>query len=162
MDADLTFPKQILAAIDFSDVTEDVLRTAAALAERCGCGLRVLHVAAPDPAFIGYELGPQSIRDVRARELREEHAQLEAVRSSFTQRGIPTRVFLIAGVTDETILRQAEDCEADLIVIGSHGHGMIRRALVGSASEGVLRHAPCPVIVVPSPREKTPEDRPVL
>lgn len=42
----------------------------------------------------------------------------------------------------------AKEWPADLIVIGSHGRGGVKRALLGSVAEGVMRHAPCPVLVV--------------
>ena len=46
------------------------------------------------------------------------------------------------------VVKAAKDWPADLIVIGSHGRGGIRRALLGSVAEGVMRQAPCPVLVV--------------
>ena len=55
------------------------------------------------------------------------------------------------GSTPETIAREAERLNADLILLGSHGHGAIRRALLGSVSEHVLHHANRPLLIVPAP-----------
>ena len=48
-------------------------------------------------------------------------------------------------------MREAERLNADLIVLGSHGHGVIRRALLGSVSEHVLHHARRPLLILPAP-----------
>ena len=53
---------------------------------------------------------------------------------------------------DKTTFKQ-ERLEADLIMMGSHGHSAIYRLLVGSVTEGVMRKAPCPIMIVPSPRK---------
>ena len=63
--------KNILAALELKGDTNPVLRQAADLAEACGAKLWLLHVAAPDPDFVGYEPGPQYIRDIRAETLKE-------------------------------------------------------------------------------------------
>jgi nucleotide-binding universal stress UspA family protein len=55
---------------------------------------------------------------------------------------------------DEEIVELAQSLDVGLIVMGSRGHGRIRRALLGSVSESVVRHAPCPVIIV---RETAPD-----
>jgi nucleotide-binding universal stress UspA family protein len=49
----------------------------------------------------------------------------------------------------EKILAQMEKLDADLVIMGSHGHGAIYRTLLGSVSEGVLHDAACPVLIVP-------------
>jgi nucleotide-binding universal stress UspA family protein len=56
--------------------------------------------------------------------------------------------FVQIGSPITEIVKAAKDWPADLIVIGSHGRGGIRRALLGSVAEGVMRQAPCPVLVV--------------
>jgi nucleotide-binding universal stress UspA family protein len=52
------------------------------------------------------------------------------------------------GTPATAITKAAKDWPADLIVIGSHGRSGMRRALLGSVAEGVMRNAPCPVLVV--------------
>ena len=56
--------------------------------------------------------------------------------------------FAQTGAPAETIVRAAKEWSADLIVIASHGRTGVRRALLGSVAEGVMRSAPCPVLVV--------------
>jgi len=57
---------------------------------------------------------------------------------------------LVQGPTTETILGEAEKLAADLIVVGSHGHGALARAIVGSTSRSLLGKAKVPVLVVPA------------
>lgn len=142
--------KRLLAALDFSPVSRSVVDRAAALAQAFAAELTLVHVAAPDPAFVGYETGPQTVRDARASELRSEHRDLQNAAEDLRARGIGARALLLQGATVEMLLREAREIGAEMIVIGSHGHGALHRALLGSVSEGVVRGARCPVLVVPA------------
>ncbi len=145
--------KTILVAIDFSSVTEPMLDVAVRMARSFDARLCLVHVAPPDPTFVGYEAGPQTVRDAVAEEFREEHRKLHALQKRVEEQGVTATSQFIQGPTIEKILEEAKDLEADLIVMGSHGRGALYHLIVGSVSEGVLRKATCPVLVVPSPRE---------
>ena len=142
--------KRIIAAVDFSSVSDEVVRHAANLAEAFSAELVLLHVAAPDPDFVGYDAGPRSVREMRAQDLRDEHRGLQETAKQLRGRGLDAEALLIQGPTVDTIAERAEHLGADLVVLGSHGHGAVYRALMGSVSEGVLRRAPCPILVVPA------------
>lgn len=142
--------KRILAAVDFSPISDDVVRHAADLAEALPAALTLLHVAAPDPDFVGYEAGPRSVRELRAHELRDEHRGLQEAAERLRERGIDAEALLIQGQTVDTIIERANHLGAELIVLGSHGHGAVYRAFMGSVSEGVMRAAACPVLVIPA------------
>lgn len=142
--------KKLIAAVDFSEVTDAVVDRAAQLAQAFSAELTLIHVAAPDPDFVGYDAGPDSVRESRADELRDEHRRLQQLSERLRERGIQTRARLIQGPTVEKILAEAARTGAEAIVIGSQGHGALRRALLGSVSEGVIRDARCPVLVIPA------------
>ena len=75
--------------------------------------------------------------------------------------GTVTRAYLRLGRPDVEIVTLAEELGAGLIVVGSRGLGGIRRALMGSVSDSVVRHAHCPVLVVRKEEphiEETDED----
>lgn len=149
----------ILAAVDFSEVTEPVIEQAVELARCLNAELTLLHVAAPEPDFVGYDVGPQSVRDSRARELRHEHRGLQARAEALTESGLPTTALLVAGSTVDTILHEADRFDSRLIVIGSHGHGAVYQALVGSVSAGVVKASRRPVLIIPAQSSAPPSSR---
>jgi len=143
--------KQILAAVDFSETSEAVVKLAEELASASGADVMLLHAAAPNPDFVGFEAGPQHVRDDRAHRLQEERRALRRLSDGLRRRGTEAQGRVVEGATVETVLHEAERLEADMIIVGSHGRGVIARALLGSISRGVLEGATCPVVVVPSP-----------
>ena len=146
--------KNILASIDFSDVTGAVVQSAAGIANAFQTSLYLLHVAPPDPDFIGYEPGPQTVRDGVAQKFRKEHQQLRELESELKSKGLDVHALLVQGATAEKILQEAKRLQAEMIVIGSHGHGALQKLLVGSVAEGILRKVPCPVLIVPGAAQK--------
>lgn len=142
--------KNILVPVDFSDCAPKVIKTAVSIATKFSGHLILLHVAPPEPEFIGYDPGPQSVRDSVARELAGEHANLQKFEQDIKSPGLKTTALVIQGYPVDKILEEAKKVHADLIVMGSHGHGALRNLLVGSVAEGVLRKAACPVLIVPS------------
>ena len=144
-----------LVALDLPlEENRTVLDLATRLAALAGAELWLLHVAAPNAAFVGLEAGPPSVRDSRAQSLRSEHHDLQEVANGLREQGLEIHPLLVEGVTADSILEQAARREVDLIVLGSHGHGALYKALLGSTSDGVLRRSECPVMVVPDPRRK--------
>ncbi|NTW50354.1 MAG: universal stress protein, partial [Chlorobiales bacterium] len=142
--------KNILVAIDFSSVTDKLLAEAVRLAKAFGSALLLVHVAAPEPSFVGDAAGPQQFRDRRAKELHEEHQSLARFTKEIESQGIHVKALLIQGPTVEMLQEQAAITQADLIIAGSHGHGALHHLIVGSVSEGLLRKANCPVLLVPA------------
>ena len=84
-----------------------------------GAHVWILHVAAPDPAFVGFEAGPDVVRDQRAETLRSEHRELTRIAEVFRNAGIEATALLVQGETVETILDQAERHGA---AVHRHGH----------------------------------------
>jgi len=142
--------KTIVVAIDFSAVTADVLERAAELGKGLSAAVWLVHVAAPDPDFVGYDAGPTTVRDQVAHEMRDTHRRVQDEADALRARGVNATALQVQGPTVETILHEAERLHADVIVLGSHGHSALHRALLGSISEGVLHRAACPVLIVPS------------
>ncbi|HMO52692.1 MAG TPA: universal stress protein [Kiritimatiellia bacterium] len=139
----------ILVPVDFSDAGPDVMAAAVTMAKAFNASVLLLHVAPPEPEFLGYDPGPQSVRDSVARQCHEAHSRLQAAEKNFSDQGIAVTALLIQGYPVEKILHEAEKHHPFLIVMGSHGHGALRNLLVGSVTEGVMRRATCPVLVVP-------------
>jgi nucleotide-binding universal stress UspA family protein len=153
------FPTKILLATDGSREAALAAHTAARIADETGSELHVVYVLPRSvPLHPGHFVGPEVEEHwlQREQELLEREAQLlldtqvgeiEAAGSSVAQ------THLRVGKPDEEIVALGEDLEGGLIVIGNRGRGGIRRALMGSVSDSVVRHAHCPVLVVRKERQ---------
>jgi nucleotide-binding universal stress UspA family protein len=142
--------KQLLVCLDLAPSSRRVLERGAELALALGAEVHLLHVAAPEPTFVGYDPkgGPYD-RDRRAHELKDEHAELGRLVAELRERGVTATPLLVVGMTVETILDQAERLEADLVVIGSHGHRALHRYLIGSTADALVRRCPQLLVLVP-------------
>ena len=137
------FPTKILLATDGSKEAQVGARTAADLAKSHDSELHMVYVESALPMIGGFadpgeeRVGPES------RQLLDE--QVKLIQETGTN---VAEAHLRLGRPDEQILRVGEEIDAGLIVMGSRGRGGIRRALMGSVSDSVVRHAHCPVLVV--------------
>jgi nucleotide-binding universal stress UspA family protein len=158
------FPTKILLATDGSEEATLAAQIAADFANKTDSELHIVH-ARPriTPHSPGYYVGPEVIEGAAEKErkhLDQEaqgllDAQGEQVR---TAGGSTAQTHLRIGRIDEEIVAAAEELGAGLIVVGSRGQGGMRRALMGSVSDSVVRHAHCPVLVVR--KEKQEEGEP--
>ena len=152
------FPTRILLATDGSREAELAARSAAELSQKTDSELHVVHAfgiapvgppvypEATDLQSVEYEAESeqrQRISEQRAREVLE--TEVQKIRS---WGGTVAGEHLIEGWVAPGIVELAEETGAGLIVMGSRGLGGIRRALMGSVSDSVVRHAHCPVMVV--------------
>nr|WKN37499.1 universal stress protein [Tunicatimonas sp. TK19036] len=141
--------ENILIAIDFHEKTEMLLDKTVALTKPHGSKLWLLHVAAPDPDFVGYDVGPQYIRDNRAGELKKEHQWLQKHADQLNEKGIEAEGLLIQGATVEMILQEADKLHIDLIVSGYHNHSSLYNTFFGSTSTSIIHKSSIPVLIVP-------------
>jgi nucleotide-binding universal stress UspA family protein len=141
--------KTILVPVDLSPVAEPVCDAACELARLMGARLLLLHVVQPPPVMVSemYALNVGQAEDMLVAAENTGAARLAELGDRCAQRAIPTRTLKRIGVPVSEILTQA--AEADYIIMGSHGHGAMYDFLVGSTTHGVLRKAPCPVVVLP-------------
>ena len=145
-------PGRILLAVDGSEEASTAAQTAAELAERTDSELHVVHVGEVEPVFHperhGYRARYEELQEEARRLLEEQVGEIEAAGVTVS------RAYLRMGRPDEEIVGLAEEIGADLIATGSRGVGGMRRALMGSASDSVVRHAHCPVLVVRPKKEQ--------
>lgn len=140
----------ILAAVDFSPVTEAVLAALARIGAMTAVRVYLVHVAPPEPDFVGYEPGPDVVRGQVAAELREQHQQLQDLADRLREDGVEATALLLQGPTVDTLIAESAKRQAGLIVLGSHGHGAVYELLVGSVAEGVVKRSTVPVLLVPA------------
>jgi len=143
------FPTKILLATDGSEEAELAALRAVDLADATDSELHVVHVGVVPsflksyPGTLGYERTLyEQIEEVSKERLRKQSLRVKAAG------GTVAGAHLRMGQVDLEIVALAEELQADLIVMGCRGLGGVRRALMGSVSDSVVRHAHCPVLVV--------------
>jgi nucleotide-binding universal stress UspA family protein len=141
--------KNILLAIDFDEQVADLIEYAEEFAEKFKAKLFLIHVAAPNPEFVGYETGPQYVRDCRADELNEELRSLKSFSDKLESKGIATEALLIQGQTVEMILEQARNLSVDLIISGSQEPSFFSSFFHESISLELFKQSEIPLLTVP-------------
>jgi nucleotide-binding universal stress UspA family protein len=121
--------KSVLACIGYSDISQDVVRVADHWALRMHADLHLIHVRDPSPY------------------VPETPESFETFVQRLDLKNKP-RIYTPAGKAEHTIMALAKEVDADLVVIAAHEHTFIGRLFVGSTSNYVAHHAPCPVLVV--------------
>lgn len=137
------FPTAILLATDGSREAELAATTAVDLAKSTNSELHVVHVGEFLPTMLAQtEVEPAQLEHEAREKLDEQVRRIEEAG------GTVKEAHLRLGRADEEIVDVAHDMGAGFIVMGSRGHGRMRRALMGSVSDSVVRHAHCPVTIV--------------
>jgi len=143
----------VVVAVDFADPTDRLVTEGLTISTATGGDLVLVHAAAEEPAFVGYDTDDfeRHTREARADELTDEHRALRelAARTEALAPGVSVRSLLAMGPTAETLLRVAGDVGAGHLVIGSHGRGRLHHLLVGSVAEELLRRTTIALVVVP-------------
>ncbi|MBL9125475.1 MAG: universal stress protein [Planctomycetaceae bacterium] len=136
--------KRIVFPTDFSTCSDAALEHAAAMARNCDGTLLIVHVEEPPIAYGGGEMyyglpepDHEAVEKMLARVVPKTPVKYEH--------------HLLMGSPADEVVRFAEDQQADLIVMGTHGRTGMRRVLMGSVAETVVRKALCPVITMKQP-----------
>jgi len=142
--------KTIVALVDLSDLTFKVLKQAHALATAFNSEVIILHVVAKEPVVVDVGLiSPVIMQEPKPEAIQQHYAQLLEMRDSLIKFGVRATVQQLEGASVDTVLAETRRQHADLIILGSHHHSTIYNLLVGSVTSDVLKHAHCPVLVVP-------------
>jgi nucleotide-binding universal stress UspA family protein len=141
--------KNILVTIDFDSNEKLLIDQAYKIAKAFHSKLWLMHIAAPDPDFVGYDVGPQYIRDGRATDLRKEHQLIQDCSMELEKKGIHSEGLLVQGPTIEMILEESKKLNIDLIIAGHHEHGFFYNAFTQSVSAELIKKSKVPVLIVP-------------
>ena len=146
--------KRILVPVDGSATSKAGLREAIALAKGQGASLQLVHVA--DQHYIGLmgmESSAAGISEMMEGVKRAGRGILKSAQAAADKAGVKATAVLLETLTGpaaDLIVKQAKKSGADLIVLGTHGRRGVRRLLMGSDAEQVVRNAPVPVMLVRS------------
>jgi len=153
-------PRCIVAATDFSETSREAMRVARAYADAIGAHVHLLHVI-PDPARLPWSVEAGLALGDLEKEWRHQ-ARLALVQARDEAKLSPNRTVLAVAMGDAAagIAATAAELRADLVVLGTHGHGFVGRLFMGSVAGKVVQHADRPVLIVPHPalRGTAPEE----
>ncbi|MGB5953518.1 MAG: universal stress protein [Ornithinimicrobium sp.] len=139
------FPQRILLAVDGSNESHLAIDHTLQLHGHTQTEVHVVHVGLVSGWTNSRTLNDDQLGRLRsaAQEVLDEEVEV------MTTAGLtPTQTYVRLGRATDEILRLRDEIEADLIVVGSRGLNAFTRVLLGSDAEGIVRHAPCPVLVV--------------
>jgi nucleotide-binding universal stress UspA family protein len=149
---------RLLVAVDFNGM-DRVLMEVERHARPHDALVTLVHVAQPDPEFVGYlksydpsvQMQTDVKRTPKAETLRREHQQIQAIGETLRNKG--PRVgdaITVQGPVLASILDQARKLDVDLLIMGSHQHGALYRLVHGDTAAEAVMQAPCAILVVPS------------
>jgi nucleotide-binding universal stress UspA family protein len=141
--------KNILVAVDMQKGDQILIDHASALASRFDSKVWIVHVAAPDPDFVGYDAGPVYIRKTLADELRTEHKSLHTYSKTLHALNISAESLLVQGPTVQTIFDEANKLACDLLILGSHKHNFLKRVFGQEVTREIFEKSKIPMLIVP-------------
>jgi nucleotide-binding universal stress UspA family protein len=140
----------IVACVDSPEAhVEKLIHQAVFFSSLLGARLVLLHVSSPHPDFVGYDAGPQSVRDSTAKTLRTEHHALQSLAEAVRNRGIDCLALSVPGDTAEQILLEVKKLRADMLIATIHRHGLLYRLIYGDLMHAVMKTLTCPVLLIP-------------
>ncbi len=140
--------KKVLVPTDFSESARHALTYGISFAREYEAELQVLHVV--ENLTVGYasDLFPVPMAEVFQEISGYAKAELAKLAAEARARKVDVIEHVVQGKPSAEIIRFAKENEVDMIVLGTHGKGMLDQALFGSTTERVVRRAPCPVLTV--------------
>ena len=142
--------RTILLPTDFSECASYALSYATSLARQFGARIICVHVIEPVVPAVGYTgiAEPLPVADISEQLENSAERELPKIAEHEECAGLDIEEVIVHGDSASEIVRVARERGVDLIVIASHGRTGLGRILFGSTAEAVVRHAPCPVLVV--------------
>jgi nucleotide-binding universal stress UspA family protein len=138
--------KSILVPIDFSEFSRRALEYALPLAEKFGAKVILIHVV--EPAFYPDNVIPAETEKLNTIMASEGQKMLDQLGAEKIKPDIKSKKIVASGRPYNEIIHAAISLHADLIIMATHGYTGLKHMLMGSTAEQVIRHAPCPVLVV--------------
>ena len=141
--------KNILVAIDFKGNEQQVIDKAYEFAKALKAKIWLIHIAAPNPDYVGFEAGPQYIRDNRATQLKKEHKLLETYSDNLENKGVKAEGLLVQGATIEMIIEESKKLNIDLIIAGHSERSFLYKAIFGRVSRKIIKESNILTLIVP-------------
>jgi nucleotide-binding universal stress UspA family protein len=139
--------KKVLVAVDLSEPSKEVIEASVQLARTLDASLELVHVREPFVYAIAGQYGPSSEQEQAL--VRWIQARLDEESDRINHARVPCVTTSLYGSPAREIVTHAEKVGADLIVVGTHGHGGIAHAVLGSVAERIVQKAKRPVLTIP-------------
>jgi len=152
----------ILVPLDGSDLGEKALRSAESFARFHSAVLHLIHVVPPLPELEGAKRGliaaisaqaaahqQRAARDLLEDRISSGKEYLEQIAANLRDAGIKVETAIIEGAVADRILEYAKDHDVDLVAMSPHGYGGIKRLLLGSVTDRIIRSSHTPILVLP-------------
>jgi nucleotide-binding universal stress UspA family protein len=140
--------KRILVPTDFSDGARHALVYGLSFAREYEAELVLLHVVESVAAPYASDLFPVPMAEVFQELSAYARGELDKLAEEAKAKGLLARTLVVQGKPSHEIMRVAREETVDMIVLGTHGKGVLDQAIFGSTTERVVRKAPCPVLTV--------------
>jgi len=147
--------RNLLVPVDLSEISPAVVEGASCFGRSLACNLWLLHVVPPPNHSPPFNLERSLWRRELAKGLRDHRRQLHELAEQLRREHYHVFTRFITGTVSTIILTEAERLHADLIVMGSHGHGNLYHTLFGGVGQKVMRKASCPVMLVSPEKRKS-------
>ena len=145
--------KKILIAVDNSTCAEKAAKAGYEMANLYQAEVALLNIIEPTPPIASPDFGfAPTIVDIYDNNVEDSHVLLKEIEKGFGN-GSKTTYLSVLDTASHGILQQAEEWNADLIVIGTHGRTGLNHFLMGSVAEHVARKSACPVLIIPNKAE---------
>ena len=144
--------KNILIPLELTDslLEQKIIETAISHAKQLNSKCWLIHVADPNPEFIGIDDGPKYIRDGLAKELREEHRKVQKISDLFDEHKIENEGLLIQGATLEMIQVEIKKLKIDFLILGNKKHSFLDVFFKGSLTDSLVNEANIPILLIPN------------
>lgn len=149
--------KSLLAAVDFSDLTDRVIAKAAEMARACEAKLWLLHCVTQQPTVAAMGEVPMVLPvddSALPDQFPAKYRHFSQLTNALQSQGVNASMLFVSGAVTTEILAAAEGNQVDMIIMGSHGHGALYDLVVGSVAKSVLYYTTTPTLIVPAEARK--------
>lgn len=149
--------EKILVGVDFSSATDVVVSAAAQMAKAFGAELHLLHVIEPEPTYTAYGFAPGEfpvMHSLQGETRKRAQKTLDEVVEKANGLGVMATGHLGDGSPLHCLQDKAKELDVNLVVLGTHGHGVVASILLGSVADGMVRKALYPTLVIPARGKK--------
>ena len=143
--------KNIAVAVDLSLGVEGLLHKAYEMSQLYNAKIWLIHIEAPRPVMIDVYSFNQAnlVIDERDKMLKQVHAQLEIYRKELAAEGVDVGVVSVEGNVTSVLLKEIDEHNIDLLIIGNRKHGFFYHTIIGSIFDEVIKKIEIPVLAVP-------------